>query len=178
MRNRHKPPECRDNRPIMMAFGAARPPRYIDAMKPIHRNRRLALVAAAGTLLAGAAWLVFTALQRNIAYFYTPSEAEEAMIAPGTRIRLGGLVETGSLEHGDGLVISFRVTDGTASTPVTYDGIIPDLFREGQGMIAHGTFNADGVFVADTILAKHDENYVPKELEGISHEVANKPMTN
>lgn len=140
-------------------------------MKPIHRNRRLGLLSLGGVLLAGAAWLVFSALERNISYFYTPSEAETAAIAPETRIRLGGLVETGSLSHGEGLEITFRVTDGNATLPVTYSGILPDLFREGQGVIAQGAFNTNGVFVADNILAKHDENYIPKELEGISHEV-------
>lgn len=144
----------------------------LASMKPLHRNRRLGLIAAAAVILSGAAYLVFTALAQNISYFYTPSEAKEAGVAPETRIRLGGLVENGSLEHGDGLAITFRVTDGKATLPVAYDGILPDLFREGQGMIAQGAFNADGVFVADTILAKHDENYVPKELQGISHEAA------
>ncbi|MFC2952911.1 cytochrome c maturation protein CcmE [Marinicaulis aureus] len=140
-------------------------------MKPIHRNRRLGLIVGGGVLLTAAAALVFTALQRNIAYFYTPSEAAEAAIEPGTRIRLGGLVETGSLTHGDGLEISFRVTDGGSTMPVTYSGIVPDLFREGQGVIAQGAFSENGVFVAQTILAKHDENYIPKELQGISHEL-------
>ncbi len=150
-------------------------------MKPIHRNRRLGLVAGGGVLLAGAAFLVFTALQRNISYFYTPSEAQEASVAANTRIRLGGLVETGSLEHGDGLEISFRVTDGEATLPVVYSGIVPDLFREGQGVIAQGAFNEDGVFIAQTILAKHDENYIPKELQGISHQATpseDAPLTN
>lgn len=147
-------------------------------MKPIHRNRRLSLIAAGGFLLAGAAWLVFSALERNISYFYTPSEAQEAQIAPDTRIRLGGLVETGSLNHGDGLSIQFRVTDGSATLPVAYSGILPDLFREGQGVIAQGAFDHDGVFIADTILAKHDENYIPKELQGISHEMKEPPLTN
>lgn len=150
-------------------------------MKPIHRNRRLALIAGGGLLLGGAVALTAIALQRNIAYFYTPSEANEAGVAPDTRIRLGGLVETGSLEHGDGLQISFRVTDGAATLPVVYSGIVPDLFREGQGVIAQGAFNAEGVFVAQTILAKHDENYIPKELQGISHEMKpaeEAPLTN
>ncbi len=141
-------------------------------MKPLHRNRRLGLIAAAAIVLGGAAWLVFAALEQNISYFYTPSKAQEVGIAPDTRIRLGGLVENGSLEHGDGLEIKFRVTDGEATLPVIYAGILPDLFREGQGMIAQGAFNADGVFVAESILAKHDENYIPKELQGISHEAA------
>jgi cytochrome c-type biogenesis protein CcmE len=150
-------------------------------MKPIHRNRRLGLVAGGGILLAGAVALTAVALQRNISYFYTPSEAQEEGVAPETRIRLGGLVETGSLEHGDGLEISFRVTDGAATLPVVYSGIVPDLFREGQGVIAQGAFNAEGVFVAQTILAKHDENYIPKELQGISHELkpsGDAPLTN
>ncbi|WP_411817959.1 cytochrome c maturation protein CcmE [Hyphococcus sp. DH-69] len=139
-------------------------------MKPIHRNRRLGIIGIGAVLLAGAAWLVFAALERNISYFYTPSEAEIAAIPPDTRIRLGGLVETGSVSHGEGLEIAFTVTDGTATKSVIYSGILPDLFREGQGVIAQGRFNAEGVFVAETILAKHDENYIPKELEGISHE--------
>jgi cytochrome c-type biogenesis protein CcmE len=148
-------------------------------MKPIHRNRRLGLIAMGGVLLAGAVWLVFTALERNISYFYTPSEAQEAQVAPDIRIRLGGLVETGSLIHGDGLVINFRVTDGSATMPIRYAGILPDLFREGQGVIAQGAFNDEGVFVAETILAKHDENYIPKELKGISHEMKpDAPLTN
>lgn len=138
-------------------------------MKPLHRNRRLGLIAAGAVLLTGAATLVFAALERNIAYFYTPSEAAEASIAPETRIRLGGLVEDGSVVHGEGLDITFRVTDGGATMPVAYSGILPDLFREGQGVIAHGSFNSDGVFIADNILAKHDETYIPKELEGIIH---------
>lgn len=138
-------------------------------MKPIHRNRRLGLIAVGGALLAGAAALVFTALERNIAYFYTPSQAQEANILPETRIRLGGLVEDDSVVHGEGLNVAFRVTDGQATMPVTYSGILPDLFREGQGVVAHGVLKADGVFVADNILAKHDENYIPKELEGIIH---------
>lgn len=135
------------------------------------------LITAGGVLLAGAGLLVATALERNISYFYTPSEAETAQVAPETRIRLGGLVEDGSLKHGDGLEISFRVTDGAAIAPVRYSGILPDLFREGQGVIAHGAFDTSGVFVADTILAKHDEEYIPKELEGLMHEMKQKEMT-
>lgn len=133
-------------------------------MKPIHRNRRLGLIAAGGVLVAGAAWLVFAALERNVSYFYTPSEAAAANLAPETRIRLGGMVEVGSLVEGPGLEIRFRVTDGARSVPVSYTGLRPDLFREGQGVIAQGRFSADGGFQADTILAKHDENYVPREL--------------
>lgn len=140
-------------------------------MKPLHRNRRITLIVAGGVLLAGAAFLVFKALERNVSYFYTPQEATAAAIAPGVNIRLGGLVETGSVVHGDGVEISFNVTDGAATMPVSYSGAVPDLFREGQGVIAQGSFRADGVFIAETILAKHDENYVPKELKGITHEL-------
>lgn len=133
-------------------------------MKPKHRNRRIALIAAGAIFLSGAAYLVFAALERNVSYFYTPSEAEAANLAPETRIRLGGMVEEGSLAEGPGLKIRFRVTDGALSVPVSYSGLKPDLFREGQGVIAQGRFAADGGFQADTILAKHDENYVPPEL--------------
>lgn len=133
-------------------------------MQPKHRNRRLGLIAAGGVLVAGAAYLVFAALERNVSYFYTPSEAASANLAPETRIRLGGMVEEGSLIEGPGLEIRFRVTDGALSVPVSYAGLRPDLFREGQGVIAQGRFDAAGAFKADTILAKHDENYVPREL--------------
>ncbi|MEO1242406.1 MAG: cytochrome c maturation protein CcmE [Pseudomonadota bacterium] len=133
-------------------------------MKPANRNRRIGLIAAGFVLLAGAAGLVAKALEQNIAYFYTPSEAAEASLAPETRIRLGGMVEDGSVESRDGIETIFRVTDGAQSITVAYSGILPDLFREGQGVIAQGRLQADGSFTADTILAKHDENYIPKEL--------------
>lgn len=137
-------------------------------MRPIRRNRRLSLIAAGAVLLAGAAFLVFRALDKNISYFYTPSDALAADLSPEARIRLGGLVETGSVEtSGDGVETTFRVTDGATSITVSYTGILPDLFRAGQGVIAHGRFSEGELFVADTILAKHDENYIPRELEGI-----------
>jgi len=133
-------------------------------MKPPHRNQRLGLIAAGAALLAGAAFLVASALERNISYFYTPAEAAAADLSPETRIRLGGMVEQGSLIEGPGLDIQFRVTDHAQTVTVVYSGLRPDLFREGQGVIAQGRFREDGVFAADTILAKHDENYVPPEL--------------
>ncbi len=136
-------------------------------MKPVHRNKRIGLIVAGLALLIGAGILVGKALEQNIAYFYTPSEAIEAGIAPETRIRLGGMVEDGSVASANGVETTFRVTDGGQSIFVRYSGILPDLFREGQGVIAQGQLRADGSFVADTILAKHDENYVPKELIGI-----------
>lgn len=136
-------------------------------MKPKHRNRRLGLVAAGAALIAGSGYLVASALERNISYFYTPSEAATANLAPETRIRLGGMVEEGSLVEGPGLDIRFRVTDHMDTATVVYSGLRPDLFREGQGVIAQGRFRDDGVFVADTILAKHDENYIPPELKDL-----------
>ncbi len=139
-------------------------------MKPLHRNRRLGLIAAGAVLLAGASFLVFKALERNVSYFYTPSEATAAGLGPEARIRLGGLVENGSITtdaSGGAVTTTFRVTDGAESLSVAYTGILPDLFREGQGVIAQGRFSDAGVFVADTILAKHDENYIPRELEGV-----------
>ncbi len=139
-------------------------------MKPVNRNKRIGLIIAGLALLIGAGTLVAKALERNIAYFYTPSEAIDAALAPHTRLRLGGMVEDGSIESADGINTTFRVTDGGQVITVSYSGILPDLFREGQGVIAQGHLQPDGSFVADTILAKHDENYVPKELIGIMEE--------
>ena len=139
-------------------------------MKPVHRNKRIGLIVGGLVLLIGAGALVTKALERNIAYFYTPSEVQEAGLMPETRIRLGGMVEDQSVDSIDGIKTTFRVTDGGQSIRVSYSGILPDLFREGQGVIAQGRLQSDGSFIADTILAKHDENYVPKELIGIMDE--------
>lgn len=138
-------------------------------MKPLHRNKRIGLIAAGAVLLSGAAYLVFTALEQNIAYFYEPSDALTAELPPETRIRLGGLVENGSVTT-DGMETLFRVTDGASSITVSYNGILPDLFREGQGVVTQGRMTDNGVFVADTILAKHDENYIPRELKDLMEE--------
>ncbi|MEM9014603.1 MAG: cytochrome c maturation protein CcmE [Pseudomonadota bacterium] len=138
-------------------------------MRPKHRNRRLGFTFGALVLLGAAAFLILTALQRNISYFYTPSEALAAAIEDGAKIRLGGLVAPGSVMHAENAEIQFTVTDGAAAIDVSYAGILPDLFREGQGVIAQGAYFESG-FIAHTILAKHDENYVPKELaEAMPH---------
>ena len=137
-------------------------------MKPVNRNRRIAVITGGGLLIAGSAALVLTALNRSVSYFYTPSEAVEASLPAAQQLRLGGLVKTGSLEQNDNATVFFKVTDGAHSVDVVYTGILPDLFREGQGVIAQGTFSETGIFTAETILAKHDENYVPKELVGIT----------
>jgi cytochrome c-type biogenesis protein CcmE len=110
---------------------------------------------------------VSIALRDEIVFFYDPSEVVAGnKVQPGERFRIGGLVAEGSVEKQD-TAVSFTVTDGAASVPVKFVGILPDLFREGQGVIAEGTLDAKGSFNADNVLAKHDENYIPKELEGV-----------
>jgi cytochrome c-type biogenesis protein CcmE len=127
------------------------------------KRRRLYIVLAGMVLLSGAVALVLAALDENLSYFYSPSEIAEA--PQGRSIRLGGLVEADSVErHADGVTVTFRVTDLTASVPVTYSGLLPDLFSEGQGVITEGTLGAEGVFVAREVLAKHDETYMPREV--------------
>ena len=128
------------------------------------KQRRLTLIGGALGVLALAAALVLNALRDSIVFFSTPTMAAEKQIAPGTRFRLGGLVKQGSLERGDNLAVRFEVSDGNAPVPVTYQGILPDLFREGQGVVAEGTLEPAARFNADTVLAKHDENYMPKEV--------------
>lgn len=140
-------------------------------MKPVNRNRRIGFIALGAALLAGAAFLVFSALEQNVAYFYSPTDALAADLGADQRIRLGGLVEAGSVNNQNGTEMTFNVTDGAARITVSYTGIRPDLFREGQGVIAQGRMNESGVFMADTILAKHDENYVPRELVDIVEQV-------
>src|SRR5690349_18849526 len=128
------------------------------------KQRRLVMIAAAGGILAIAAALVLTALRDSIVFFNSPSDVVEKHVAPGTRIRLGGLVAPGSVVRGDNLDVRFSVTDGNGTIPVAYRGILPDLFREGQGVIAEGTLDGAGLFKADSVLAKHDEKYMPKEV--------------
>ena len=107
---------------------------------------------------------MLTTLKDSIVFFNSPTDIVEKRIAPGTRIRLGGLVKEGSLVRGDNLAVRFEVTDGAKSIPVVHQGILPDLFREGQGVITEGALDQGGTFKADTILAKHDEKYMPKEV--------------
>jgi cytochrome c-type biogenesis protein CcmE len=128
------------------------------------KQKRLMTIGSGLVVLACAAGLVLFALRQQIVFFRTPADLVEMHIAPGTRIRLGGLVEAGSIVRNGATKVKFTVTDAVKTLPVTYEGILPDLFREGQGVIAEGAVGPDGVFVADTILAKHDENYMPKDV--------------
>ena len=130
------------------------------------KHQRLVLVVLALAALLGAVLLAMWGLKDRAAYFYTPSDIGSA--APGRAARLGGMVENGSLTHDpDGVTIRFIVSDGKARLPVTYRGIVPDLFREGSGVVAEGRMER-GTFVADTILAKHDERYMPPQMDNLA----------
>ena len=135
-------------------------------MKP--KQQRLVLLVAALGALAGAGALAASALGETATYFYSPSDVLAKGVPPGEAIRLGGLVEVGSVRR-EGATIMFRITDNAEESTVRYTGLIPDLFREGQGVIAEGRFTADGAFVADSVLAKHDEKYMPPEVAGALH---------
>ncbi|WP_417680179.1 cytochrome c maturation protein CcmE [Roseibium sp.] len=128
------------------------------------KQRRLTLIGIAGVVLAGALGLILFALNDQIVFFQSPTDIVEKGVPPGQRIRLGGLVEDGSVERSGDANVRFKVTDTANTVTVTYMGILPDLFREGQGVVTEGTVGPDGVFVADNVLAKHDENYMPKEV--------------
>ncbi len=128
------------------------------------KQRRLVLIGGSLSVLVVAIGLMLNAFRNSIVFFNSPTDIMEHHIGPGTRIRLGGLVKTGSLAHGSDLRIRFDVTDGKREIPVTYQGLVPDLFREGQGVVAEGVLEPNGVFKADTILAKHDATYMPKEV--------------
>lgn len=128
------------------------------------KQKRLSIILAGLAILGLAAGLVLYALRDAIVFFYTPSEIAEKGVQPGQRFRLGGLVEKGSLTKGEGTTVTFMVTDTIKSLPVSYTGQLPDLFREGQGVVAEGRLDAGGTFLADTVLAKHDEKYMPKDL--------------
>ena len=134
------------------------------------RRKRMIAVAAIVIGVGAATAVALQAFQENIMYFYSPSQISAGEAPTGRSFRLGGLVTTGSLQRTPGSIeINFVVTDNAESIPVKYSGLLPDLFREGQGVIAHGKLTEDGVFVADEVLAKHDENYMPPEVAETLH---------
>ncbi|KIT17273.1 cytochrome c maturation protein CcmE [Jannaschia aquimarina] len=132
-------------------------------MRSLRKARRIQIIAIAAVALAGSAALMGYAFREGINFFRSPSQVAEAPPPPSEVFRIGGLVEEGSLLRGEGTEIAFRVTDGGASIPVTYVGVLPDLFGEGEGMVGTGSY-VDGVFRATEILARHDETYMPAEV--------------
>jgi len=128
------------------------------------KQRRLILIGGSVGVLAVAVGLVLNALSGSIVFFNSPTDVAEKHIAAGTRIRIGGLVKPGSVVRSENLRIRFDVTDGNHDVPVRFQGIVPDLFREGQGVVAEGKIEPDGALDADSVLAKHDERYMPKEV--------------
>src|SRR4051812_3576073 len=128
------------------------------------KRRRMVMIVAALSVLGVAVALILSALQDSIVFFNSPTDIAEKHIGPGQRIRIGGLVAPGTLTRGDNLKVTFQVTDGKNALSVAYAGLLPDLFREGQGVVAEGALAPGGVFQADRVLAKHDENYMPKEI--------------
>jgi cytochrome c-type biogenesis protein CcmE len=128
------------------------------------KQRRLVTIGAGLGVLAIAAALILNALRDSIVFFNSPTDVVEKQLTAGTRIRLGGMVKEGSLVRGENLQIKFLVTDGANEIPVAYQGIVPDLFREGQGIVAEGRVEPGRTFRADNILAKHDERYMPREV--------------
>jgi cytochrome c-type biogenesis protein CcmE len=128
------------------------------------KQRRLVLIGSALAVLVLAVGLALTALKDSIVFFNSPTDVVEKGVAPGMRIRLGGLVKDGSIERGENLQVRFAVTDGRNTIPVAYQGLLPDLFREGQGVVTEGVLDPGGLFKADSVLAKHDENYMPREV--------------
>ncbi|MBI1214161.1 MAG: cytochrome c maturation protein CcmE [Alphaproteobacteria bacterium] len=128
------------------------------------RQRRLTFLLGGLGVLAVAVTLVFVALGDRVLFFYSPTEAKAKGVPVGETINLGGLVAKGSVAHPGGAEVTFKVTDGQQDATVTYSGDLPDLFREGQGVVITGAFRADGVFAADKVLAKHDEKYMPPEV--------------
>lgn len=128
------------------------------------KQRRGVLIGTCLVVLSIAVGLVLYAMQDSIVFFYSPSDVAKMEVAPGQRFRLGGLVETGSVRRGQGTTVRFAVTDGANALPVTFTGVLPDLFREGQGVVAEGKLDPGGTFDADIVLAKHDETYMPAEV--------------
>ena len=154
------------------------------------KQRRAALLASGVAVIAIALGLVLFALRDGVTYFKTPSDLTDKPVPQGQRFRLGGIVADGSVKRGVGAEIRFSVTDTIRTIPVTYRGLLPDLFREGQGVVAEGRIDTDGVFKADSVLAKHDENYMPPEVakslkdkgvklgQGATHPSAQAPSIN
>lgn len=131
-------------------------------MKP--RHKRFAFISLGLLVLGVATVLILNAFQSNLVFFFTPSQVANGEVPQGRSFRIGGMVEDGSLvRENDGLTVRFIVTDTVKRVPVTYKGILPDLFKEGKGAVAQGKLNADGTFIASEVLAKHDENYMPPE---------------
>jgi cytochrome c-type biogenesis protein CcmE len=128
------------------------------------KQRRGVLIGGGVVILGVATLLVLSALRSTIVYFRTPSDVAAQVVKPGQRFRLGGLVADGTVKRGEGTTVSFTITDTDKATPVRYTGLLPDLFREGQGVIAEGQLDGAGTFVAETVLAKHDETYMPPEV--------------
>ena len=134
------------------------------------KNQRLTLALLAVAAIVGAALLAMSALKDQAAYFYTPSDAKRDHVDPGRAVRLGGMVQGGSIKRlPDGVTIDFIVTDNAETVPVRFKGIVPDLFKENSGVVAEGKFQPDGSFIADNILAKHDERYMPPQVAGEMH---------
>ena len=154
------------------------------------KQRRGVLIGGSVLVLSIAAILTLFALKDSIVFFHTPTDVAEQKVKAGQRIRLGGLVAEGSVKRGGGTDVEFAVTDTIKSVPVSYRGVLPDLFREGQGVVTEGVLEADGRFKADTVLAKHDENYMPPEVadalkakgvklgQGATHKSGNAAGTN
>ncbi len=142
------------------------------------KHQRLVLLVMAVVALTGAALLASWYLRNEASFFYLPGQMAANPPEAGQLVRLGGMVETGSLStRADGITIDFAVNDGEGRVPVSYTGILPDLFVEGSGAVADGRLNANGVFVAETLLAKHDENYVPVELQDMTDRQAKESVT-
>jgi cytochrome c-type biogenesis protein CcmE len=128
------------------------------------KQKRMALIGGIGVVLALASTLILTALRDQIVFFRSPTEVTQGKVRAGEAFRLGGLVEKGSVSRETGQVVRFVVTDGAASVRVSFTGLLPDLFREGQGVVAEGKLDGAGGFTASNVLAKHDENYMPREV--------------
>ncbi len=148
------------------------------------KQRRSVLIGMSLAVLGLAVGLVMFALEDSIVFFYSPSDVAEKRIKPGQRIRLGGLVKEGSVKRGEKTTVQFTVTDTAKTISVMYTGVLPDLFREGQGVVTEGKLGSDGVFIADSVLAKHDENYMPPEVaealkkQGVWQGEGTKPKSN